>query len=113
MAISKIGDHLDAIAGLEALVRLSGDSSERQGLIGGRLKRLYRDAVGSESGETVQYLSRAIEHYENASAFLTDAKLAFAADRVDDACRSLEKASGREPDDEDMETIRQLLQRCR
>ena len=45
LAQSKAGDHLAAIGALEELMRISGASSEREGLIGGRFKSLYRAAA--------------------------------------------------------------------
>ena len=44
LAQSKVGDHLPAIGELQALIELSGDSSERQGLLGGRYKKLAKEA---------------------------------------------------------------------
>jgi tetratricopeptide (TPR) repeat protein len=65
LAQSKAGDHLAAIAALEELIRRRGDSSERQGLIGGRYKKLANE--GKAKGDEAAYrddLDRAIEHYE-------------------------------------------------
>jgi tetratricopeptide (TPR) repeat protein len=62
LAQSKVGDHLAAIGELESLIKLSGDSSERQGLLGGRYKRLYAQA--QDKGSRRRYLDKAIEHYE-------------------------------------------------
>jgi len=65
LAQSKTGDHRLAIAALAELVERSGDSSERQGLIGGRHKRLA--SAAKAAGDLVAYrdeLDRAIEHYE-------------------------------------------------
>jgi hypothetical protein len=61
LARSKQGDHLAAIGALEELVKTSGETSERQGLLGGRYKRLYRDAV--EGADKQRFLGKAIEHY--------------------------------------------------
>jgi tetratricopeptide (TPR) repeat protein len=61
LAQSKAGNHLDAIAALESLIAISGDSSERQGLIGGRFKKLYTAATGRDKA---RYLDLAIAHYE-------------------------------------------------
>jgi hypothetical protein len=71
LAKSKLGDHLTAIAGLEELIKLQGDSPERRGLIGGRYKKLWRETrdkrKGSgepEPGLTEQgYLDDAIDNY--------------------------------------------------
>ncbi|HEY5891908.1 MAG TPA: TRAFs-binding domain-containing protein [Chthoniobacterales bacterium] len=57
---SMAGDHLDAIGALEELVRATGDSAERQGLIGGRYRRLYQAADGVDKR---RYLNQAIDHY--------------------------------------------------
>ena len=62
LAQSYAGDHETAIGALEELVRTGGDSAERQGLLGGRYKRLLRAA--SSPADKVRYLSKAIAHYE-------------------------------------------------
>lgn len=62
LAVSKSGDPQRAIGALEQLVETAGDSSERQGLLGGRYKKLW-DAESDETNRAV-YLDRAIEHYE-------------------------------------------------
>ena len=65
LAQSKSGSHELAIGGLEALIQLRGDSSERQGLLGGRYKKLA-DAA-HKAGDLARYedhLDRAIGHYE-------------------------------------------------
>jgi len=64
LALSKTGNHLAAIAALEELIARRGDSSERQGLIGGRYKKLANEA--KEAGDAAAYcdhLDRAIDHY--------------------------------------------------
>ncbi len=61
LARSKQGDHNAAIGALQELVKTSGDTSERQGLLGGRYKRLYRDAA--DSADKRRFLLKAIEHY--------------------------------------------------
>lgn len=58
LARSKSGDHLQAIAALEDLVNHFGDTSERQGLIGGRYKKLYNST--KEPG----YLDKSIAAYD-------------------------------------------------
>jgi tetratricopeptide (TPR) repeat protein len=58
LAQSKSGDHIAAIGALRQLIAMSGDSSERRGLLGGRYKKLYnlnRDPLD---------LDRAIAEYE-------------------------------------------------
>ena len=62
LALSNTGEPLEAIGALEELVQLSGDSSERQGLLGGRYKRLY--AQEQDPADRRRYLQKAIEHYE-------------------------------------------------
>jgi hypothetical protein len=62
LALSETGDHAGAIGALEELVQREGDSSERQGLIGGRYKRLYDSAKSAV--DRAHYLDLAIEHYE-------------------------------------------------
>ena len=65
LALSKTGDHLQAIAALEALVERRGDSPERQGLIGGRYKKLAAEArqAGDEAAWR-DHLDQAIAHYQ-------------------------------------------------
>jgi tetratricopeptide (TPR) repeat protein len=65
LALSKSGDHEQAIAALESLIAQRGDSSERQGLIGGRYKKLA-DQARKEGRDMAarDHLDRAIEHYE-------------------------------------------------
>ena len=62
LAVSHAGDHLTAIAGLEALVSLAGPTSERLGLLGGRYKRLVKAAT--EPAERSRLLAQAIDSYE-------------------------------------------------
>jgi tetratricopeptide (TPR) repeat protein len=65
LARSKTGEHLAAIAALEELVDRRGDSSERQGLIGGRYKKLANEArQGGDQAAHRDYLDQAIVHYE-------------------------------------------------
>lgn len=61
LARSEQGDRIAAVGALEELVKTSGDTSERQGLLGGRYKRLYRDA--NSEGDKQRFLGKAIEHY--------------------------------------------------
>ena len=61
LAQSKTGDHLAAIGALEELIKISGATSEREGLIGGIFKRLYRAAAEPQKS---MYLTKAIEHYD-------------------------------------------------
>jgi hypothetical protein len=62
LVLSKSGDHVVALAALQELVRMRGETSERMGLIGGRYKRLA--AAENEPAEKGRLLSRAIEAYE-------------------------------------------------
>ena len=61
LATSKLGNHVQAITALEALIRDSGPTSEREGLLGGRYKKLYSQATGAEK---LRHLNNAIKHYE-------------------------------------------------
>jgi len=61
LALSKTGNHANAIGALEAMVKEIGNSSERQGLIGGRYKKLYSQS--NETNAKQGYLNRAIAHY--------------------------------------------------
>ncbi len=66
LAQSKTGDHLTAIAALEELIKTRGDSSERQGLIGGRYKKLAAEAKKRGDDRNYRkYLDLAIAHYEH------------------------------------------------
>ena len=62
LARSKLGNHREAIAALEALIATSGPTSEREGLLGGRYKTLYAEAASD--GDKRRYLNEAIKHYE-------------------------------------------------
>jgi hypothetical protein len=62
LARSKAGDHLEAVGALLELIRSSGDTSERRGLLGGRYKKLYESAV--DAVDKTHYLDLAIEQYE-------------------------------------------------
>lgn len=71
LALSKQGNHLAAIAALHQLIAIAGDSSERQGLLGGRYKRLYDETVKAAKDDPTgatkverSYLGFAIKHYE-------------------------------------------------
>jgi hypothetical protein len=71
LAISELGAIEEAITGLESLIRESGPTPERFGLLGGRYKRLYRrerDARLAEGEDEAtarerKWLGRAIDHY--------------------------------------------------
>lgn len=49
LAMSELGEHAKAIAGLEQLNHRFGATPERCGIIGGRYKRQYRDARGERA----------------------------------------------------------------
>jgi len=63
LARSKLGNHREAIAALETLMETSGPTSEREGLLGGRYKKLYAEAPGNGDDKR-RYLNEAIRHYE-------------------------------------------------
>lgn len=62
LAKSKLGNHLEAIGALKSLIENSGPTPEREGLLGGRYKRLYAQATSA--AEKQRYLNDAIKHYE-------------------------------------------------
>lgn len=62
LAKSKRGSHLEAVAALETLIRDAGPTSEREGLLGGRYKKLSSEATDKKQRE--RYLNNAISHYE-------------------------------------------------
>ena len=71
LALAESGRHLEAIGLLESLIETHGDSPERQGLIGGRYKRLWKAALAERTGrgedrpsaDERRFLNKAIEHY--------------------------------------------------
>ena len=62
LAHSKSGEHLDAIGALQELIRTTGATSEREGLIGGRYKTLSAEA--KDPTDKARFLNEAIDHYE-------------------------------------------------
>jgi hypothetical protein len=72
LALSELGEHAKAIAGIKEMNRRFGPTPERCGLIGGRYKRLFRDArgkreiagKGAPSHQERQNLRLAIQFYE-------------------------------------------------
>ena len=71
LALAETGHPLDAIVHLEMLIARNGDSPEREGIIGGRYKRLWREAQKERtdrrekaaSRDEQRYLDKAIDHY--------------------------------------------------
>jgi hypothetical protein len=59
-----MGQHIQAISELEAVIRTDGDTSERSGLLAGRYKTLYDHAHDAESKSI--YLNKTITCYERA-----------------------------------------------
>jgi hypothetical protein len=65
LALSKLGSPLQAAAALEEMIRTLGPTSEREGLLGGRYKKLYTEAVErGDARDAARYLDLAIEHYD-------------------------------------------------
>lgn len=72
LALSALGEHERAIAGVLALIKRFGATQERCGLVGGRYKRLFWQARKQREAEQStepslderQYLKSAIEYYE-------------------------------------------------
>lgn len=62
LAVSKTGNHIEAITALETLIQMKGTTSEREGLIAGRYKKLYSTAENTM--DKARYLDKAIKHYE-------------------------------------------------
>lgn len=65
LALSKMGSPLEAAAVLEEMIRTLGPTSEREGLLGGRYKKLYLEAMKrGDARDAARYLDLAIEHYD-------------------------------------------------
>ena len=65
LALGKLGRQKDAITELEALIAAAGDTSEREGLVGGRYKELMRDAQNANRMQDADYFrNMAIDRYE-------------------------------------------------
>jgi tetratricopeptide (TPR) repeat protein len=62
LVLGRSGLPLEALKELNTLIQVAGDSSERSGLLGGRYKALYEDAVDLPS--KTSYLKQAITSYE-------------------------------------------------
>jgi hypothetical protein len=66
LAQSKQGDHAKAIAGLQSLIQLQGETEERRGLIGGRYKKLAAEArARQDPAAHLKALNRSIDSYES------------------------------------------------
>lgn len=64
LAQAKMGSPLEAAGALEELIRTLGPTSEREGLLGGRYKTLYRESLKKgDARQAARYLDLAIEHY--------------------------------------------------
>jgi len=64
LALAKMGSPLEAAGVLEELIRTLGPTSEREGLLGGRYKSLYREMLKKgDARQAARYLDLAIEHY--------------------------------------------------
>ncbi len=62
---AKTSDHLTAVGALKSLIAKQGDSSESQGLMGGRFKKLAQGAKDSGDDQGYRrYLDQAIDAYE-------------------------------------------------
>jgi hypothetical protein len=64
LMLGKVGQQIQAIAELEALILSDGDTSERSGLLGGRYKALFDQAQEAESKSV--FLNKTISSYERA-----------------------------------------------
>lgn len=64
LMLGKIGQPMQAILEIEALILSDGDTSERSGLLGGRFKALYEQTY--QEGSKLTFLNKAISCYERA-----------------------------------------------
>jgi hypothetical protein len=64
LALAKGGDPFQGIVALRALIASDGATPEREGLLGGRYKQLWRTTRATEARASAGYLDQAIEHYE-------------------------------------------------
>lgn len=103
----------DSIAWFTSSLELSIAAKEHPELLASALNsRAMARLENGDLDEAVDDVHQSLAYYESAGAFLTEAKLEFAAGRAESACRSLARAGGLEPDGEDAKTIDELLQRC-
>jgi tetratricopeptide (TPR) repeat protein len=98
---SKQGNHFEAIAALEALIQLNGPTSEREGLLGGRYKKLYDSA--QTKADKAKFLDQAIDHYER--GMMLDLNDYFPSSNLP----QLYKARGDEGDEEKARAVVGLL----
>lgn len=105
LALSSAGRHIEAIAALEALIATLGPTQERHGLLGGRYKRLYRQATTPTDRQ--QALARSIDHYERGMEL--DLNEYYCSSNLP----SLYRARGRKGDEERGQTVlRQVIAAC-
>lgn len=64
LAWSRMSGHSRAIGALETLIETAGATSEREGLIGNRYRKLFTEA--RDPAQKLRYLEKAIHHYERA-----------------------------------------------
>lgn len=64
LAIAKARDPLSAIGPLQTLIEREGATPEREGLLGGRYKQLWRTERNQDRNRAARYLAKAIEHYD-------------------------------------------------
>ena len=111
LAQSKLGEHAVAIAGLEELIATQGATPEREGLLGGRYKKWWRELRQAriEAGEEEPSLDEeakledAIEHYRRGMEL--DYNKYFCACNLP----GLLRARGKEGDAEEAQFIDQLV----
>jgi hypothetical protein len=105
LALSYAGWHVEAIAALEALVVRSGPSQERLGLLGGRYKRLFKQAA--TPADRQQALARSIDNYERGMEL--DLNEYYCASNLP----SLYRARNRKGDEERAQAVlRQVIVAC-
>jgi hypothetical protein len=64
LMLGKMGQQMQAILEIEALILSDGDTSERSGLLGGRFKALYQQTY--QEGPKLTFLNKSIACYERA-----------------------------------------------
>ena len=101
-ALGNAGWLMGAIAKLEALIALSGPTSERLGLLGGRYKRLIAKAASPE--ERQMYLNKSIDAYERGMEL--DLNLYYCSSNL---CLALYRQRNRKGDDERARSVSTLV----